>query len=184
HGKVVLLDNLINNTDYGLGITSDKHRMLALYGDGGDVRVGSGRDNTTRDGPPGWLHNTTFVDSTENTFNYRPPLLPVTPRDVVWIVNSGKGSTEVAFDDYLNPDGFIVSEMAGSLTFAGSPVAGRFDYHDGFGASGPTSGAGFSRAVRLENAATAVPERWRVPAYGRVVGGARLEPIAQGGIHG
>ena len=84
--------------------------MLALYSPASGnphaqplVRVGSGRDNSPDHSPDGAVDNTTFIDSTEHLFNHDPNLRPVTPRDVVWTMNTGRGSAEIAFDDYLSP---------------------------------------------------------------------------------
>jgi hypothetical protein len=109
-GKVIQLDNLANNTDYGLGRGEVEHRLLTLYsGPTTDVRVGTGRDNGGDDRPPGAVENTSFIDSWENLFNHDPEAHPTTVRDVVWILNTGKASVEVAFDDYLDVDGVIIS---------------------------------------------------------------------------
>jgi hypothetical protein len=189
HGKLVLLDNTNNNVDYSMMVPDDTQRMLDLYqdADGGthSIRTGSGRwtGNSPTD-PPGFTENTTFTDSVENLFNYHDLMKPMSVRDVAWIVNSGRGSTEVAFDDYLDPNGFIVSEMSASLSFAGGPIHGFYDYHDGFDQTSSFGGTGFNREIRLQNAATAVPARWTIPAYGLVVGTSRIEPVALGGIHG
>ncbi len=190
HGKMVLLDNLINNVDYGLRIADDRQRMLSLYQPNGDetglVRAGSGRDTSASGVPSPSTTNTTFVDSLENLFEHAPNARALAVRDVVWTVNSGRGSDEVVFDDYLDPDALVFSEMSGSLSFSGGFSATDFAYHDGFKRTSGLGGAGFSdlEEVRVQNAATAVSERWAIPAYGKVTGGARLEPVALGGIRG
>lgn len=194
HGKIVLLDNLLNNVDYGLRVPDDLQRMLALYQPGtgplgtesGAVRAGSGRYAAAAGMPAVGTANVTFIDSLENLFQHAPSARSLAVRDVVWTVNSGKGSDEVVFDDYLDPDALIVSEMSGSLSFAGGTPAGHFYYHDGFVRTGSLTGSGFdgSEVVRVQNAATALPARWKIPPYGKVTGGARLEPVALGGIRG
>lgn len=191
HGKMVLLDGVLNNTDFGLMRADGLQRMVSLYQPGtgprgdepGAVRVGSGRDNSRDAVPAGQARNTTLVDSQENLYNHNVRARPLTWRDVVWQINSGKGSAEIAFDDYLDPHAFIVSEMNASLSWDGG-VAGMPDYHDGFEWVGRSdTGRGYTREVRLQNAATTEARRWSVPAYGRVTG-ARIEPVALGGIEG
>jgi hypothetical protein len=198
HGKMVLLDNLLNNIDYALRIADDEQRMVSLYQPGsgplgtesGDVRLGSGRFNAITNSSAGWpagsALNTSFIDSLESLFNHLPHARPQTPRDVVWTVNSGHGSDEVAFDDYLDVDALIVTEMSGSQSFGGGSLPQQMQYHDGFVRKAALTGGGFSDAVqvRVQNAATTPSERWLVPAYGLVSGGARLEPAALGGIRG
>jgi len=114
------------------------------------------------------------MDSVQSLFNHDAQLFPRTPRDVVWHMSNGKATDELVFDDYLNPDGFIVSSMMASLS-------DRYPrYNNGF-----SRNTGFSEDVHMQNAATAVPERWRIPKFGRVAAGTgRVEPIALGGIHG
>lgn len=198
HGKMVLLDNVTNNVDYGLGRGDDEQVLLKLYEPGtnpdpagdqsGWARSGTGRDN----GPftqPLTTENANFIDSLENLFNYDDHLKPLTVRDVVWTMNTGKVSAELAFDDYLDPNALIVAEMSGALEHTG--LGGVYlHYWDGFDqtAGPPPSGvvpvvAG-REEVRFQNAATAVPADWDVPPFGRGLGGVRLEPVALGGIEG
>jgi hypothetical protein len=193
HGKMVLMDSPINNTDYGFGRSDDQQRVLSLYAPGtaaagddqsGSVRVGSGRANSDRALPPGVSPNTAFIDSLENTLNHDPRLQPLTVRDVVWTVNTGKGSAEIAFDESLDADGFIVSDMGASTSIGGGAEPGWQEYHDGFDQASSTDGRGFTRPVHLQNAATAVATRWIIPAYGLASGRVRVEPVALGGIAG
>lgn len=193
HGKMVLLDGAINNTDYGFGRSDDQQRVLSLYAPGtaaagadqtGSVRVGSGRANSDRALPPGASPNTAFIDSLENTLNHDPRLQPLTVRDVVWTVNTGKGSAEIAFDENLDANGFIVSDMTASTSIGGGAEPGWQEYHDGFDQASRTDGHGFTRPVHLQNSATAVAARWLIPAYGLASGSARVEPVALGGIAG
>lgn len=181
-GKMVLLDNAINHADYGLFTEDAHHRYLDLYADAAPVRVGAMRGNGGSAMPDLSVTNSTFMDSLENLFNGDPDLRPVTPRDVVWRLNTGHGGDEVIFDDYLDPNALIVSEMAGSLVH--DPARKHLTYFDGFvpDDSVALAGSGLGGEVRMQNAATATV--WTPPAHGRVVGGARLEPVAQGGIVG
>lgn len=180
-GKMVLLDNVLNNIDYGLDLPDSSQRLVSLYEPGtgpagteaGEVRMGSGRDNVESHGhPPGAVNNTTILDSPENLFNFSDAMRPVTSQDVVWLINNGKASEEVAFDDYLSVNGFIVSNMMATLEFdLSNRYANNLVYHNGWNAD-----------LRMQNAATS--DRWSVPPYGAVIGGGRLEPGAMGGIHG
>ncbi len=114
-GKTVLLDGLFNNTDYGIGAQDEAQRIVHLYSDA-SVRVGAGRDNGEDWTTARTSHNPTIIDSLENLFHHVPGLLPRSPRDVVWTLNTGWVSDEVVFDDFLDPWAVIVSHMAGSLT--------------------------------------------------------------------
>lgn len=169
-GKMVMLDNLINNIDFNQAAPDSAHRDVRLY-DGPNyasrhVRVGNGRDNATslNNFPAGSMFNTTFLDSNEHRFNFLQSMTPVTPNDVVWLVSSGRGTSEVPFDDYTNVNSFINANMA------------RAHDHITF--------TGFNRAIGngMQNAATAT--RWNLPAMGTILGNARVEPVANGGIHG
>jgi hypothetical protein len=186
-GKMVLLDGLLNNTDYGLELDEGGHRLVELYRPGsgprgdesGEVRVGTGRGSSDGSGPATYIGNANVVDSLENLFHALPQMQPVTPRDVTWIVNSGKASDEIAFDDWLDLDAFIVSEMVGATSYVDTgPGTGGIVYHDGW------QGGAFGAPVRIQNAASALPQHWQVPDAGIAFGDVRLEPIALGGIRG
>ena len=193
HGKMVLLDGLINNIDYGMRIPSTLQRMVHLYepntGPGGDgqVRLGTGRHNGGAAGvyPPGYINNSTFIDSLEQLANANEHMPPLTLRDVVWTVNTGHVSDEVAFDDWIDPNAFIVSAMTPSMAWAGGSN-NRFDLFDGFERTGFWEGLGFSGAqpTRVQNSATAVATDWSIPPWGEVFGNGRIEPGALGGIRG
>ncbi len=187
HGRMVLLDNLLNNIDYGLGREDDEQVMLDLYQAGtnpdpvgdqsGLVRAGTGRDNGAPRPHPRTTENSAFIDSLEQLFNYNDNLLPLTVRDVVWTVNTGKTSAELAFDDYLDPEAVIVAEMSGAMEYSG-PGNITMRYLDGFNDQSPT----LPEDVRFQNAATS--PLWTVPAYGQGHGEVRVEPVALGGIEG
>ncbi len=176
-GKMVLLDNLVNNSDYSKLQTEDAgHRMLDMYHAGtrfgagdGLARVGNGRDNTGPERLYGAPQNTSFLESAENKLNYWKAVRPVTPRDVVWHVSTGAGSDEFAFDDYLYPDTFVVSSMVQALRNDGVQITP----YDGIGGN----------PARVQNGSGATPDRWLVPPYGGLVN-ARIERVALGGIHG
>jgi hypothetical protein len=218
HGKAVLLDGMTNPTDYGMGEGDSDNRIIGLYDEaaGPDcatnpycapaqsgapaafgVRVGTGMNSNALDITDGpgvpqvFTGNLKFTDSLENLFDFNPNMKPVTPRDVVWLVNTGSTSDEVVFDDYLDNNALIVSEMTGSATFrAPNPnpaVTTQLVYNDGFQAFTQFSPSSATSDVRVQNSATSTI--WHLPPYGLVTnaGGAsraRLEPIALGGVHG
>jgi hypothetical protein len=200
HGKIVMLDNLNNATDYAVGqgdtsslggpSTGPQHRLVSLYqpntgplgNESGAIVLGYGR--ATKKMPKGENDNGNIIDSLENLLNYRKEALPLTRRDVVWPLSNGQQADEVAFDDYVDPDAFIVANMAGLLTFpssAGSSSGGNsLTHHSGWNTSTNT----FSNPVRMQNAATSPADRWKLPKHGLVIGNGRLEPAAAGGVHG
>ncbi len=195
HGKMVMLDGLVNHTDWQLPIDPDGHRNVLLYrtredpAEGVEVRIGSGRA-TGRQVPLGWSGNPNILHSIENLFNHQGNLHTLTPRDVVWVMSTGVSTDEVAFDDFLHPDGFIVSNMMASITrefyllngVGLDGFAAFLRYHNGKEWSQPRV---YSRDIHLQNAATALPGRWTLPTHGHVEAETgRLEPAALGGIRG
>jgi hypothetical protein len=200
HGKIVMLDNLNNAVDYAVGqgdtnttggtSTGPQHRMVNLYQpnsgplgtESGWLLLGYGR--ATKKMPNGENDNGNIIDSLENIFNYRKESFPLTRRDVVWPLSNGQQADELTFDDYLDPDAFIVANMAGLITFpsgAGSSSGGNsFTHHTGWSTTTNT----FNGTARLQNAATATTDRWIVPKHGLVLGSGRVEPAAAGGVHG
>jgi hypothetical protein len=203
HGKFVHLDGLINNQDWAVGVTPESHWWVDLYTDAAGqpfpIRFGSGRyiDRIRNAGgpyPPGYTHNANIVDSLQQLANHRIEAEPVTPRDVVWIMSNGVASDEVVFDDFMDPNAFIVANMQASVTqnydeegqsqavpihnngevrfFEGSPLVSPYHLD-------PDAEAD----IHLQNAATSLG--WNVPAYGHIdAGTARIEPVALGGIKG
>lgn len=203
HGKLVLLDGLINNVDWAVGITPDTHWWVDLYQDEGGspfpVRFGSGRfiEEFREDGPhpPGYTHNANILDSVQNLLNFRTEARPVTPRDVVWLMSSGVATDEVAFDDLLDPNALVVSNMQASVTQLYDEAGASTSIprnHNGqvrvlTGLPGVLSfyelQPGEDEEIHLQNAATSLS--WEVPRYGLVDAGvARVEPVAQGGVDG
>ena len=173
-GKMVLVDNLVNHIDFPQPQQEDNgHRLIDIYRAGtgpnasssGLVRIGHGRDNNGNAGLAASATNSTFQESTENKLNFWRNMRPSTPSDVVWHHSSGAGSDELAFDDYLYENSFIISSMVQSSTNNGSQQR-QFSGVNG----------------RVQNAAAS--ERWNVPAFGSVVNGARVENVALGGVHG
>lgn len=192
-GKAVVFDGPINHTDYGVRRVSRGHVLLQLYepdtappgvhDPSGEIELGASRDFSDEEVPPLSTHNTTFLDSTEALWNYAPPLVPTRVRDVVWHLNTGKTTAQIAFDDYLDGSLLIVAEMVGALDHRDSTRTMQ-RYHDGFVRTTDTSRVTHSgpEHVRLQNAATTLA--WAVPSHGTVSGDVRLEPVAAGGVEG
>ncbi len=199
HGKVVMLDNLNNATDYAVGqgdnnttggtSTGPQHRLVSLFQpntgplgtENGLLMLGYGR--ATKKMPAGENDNANIIDSIENLFNYRKEAFPLTRRDVVWPLSNGQQADELVFDEYLDPDAFIIANMAGLTTFPTSysgSGSNSMTHHSGWN----TTTNVFSNPVKLQNAATSTTDRWIVPKHGLVVGNGRLEPAAAGGVHG
>lgn len=211
HGKTVVLDGLINNSDYGLKRGIKFQREINLYQGAGNfdgwVRVGPGRD--TGDSANGldfltddYIENseiktmgrlTGVIDSTENLLNAYRNMKPTLPRDIVWVMNNNIGSEEVAFDDYLDSRALIVSSMIAGAEFVRNPDqltfngethdirADGWSYRDGFGWAGHDVPDKNNRPVLIQNAATGF--NLPIPKWGYLNRG-RVEPVALGGIHG
>ncbi|MEE2829233.1 MAG: hypothetical protein VX498_08595 [Myxococcota bacterium] len=204
HGKFVHLDGMVNNIDWAVGVTPSSHWMVDLYRDSGgndiEVRFGSGRFLPAARAaggpyPAGYTHNANILDSIQNLANHQRLAQPITPRDVVWVMSSGVATDEIAFDDFVDPNAFILSNMQASIT----------QLYDGEGRSLgiPKVNNGQVRSlegvlllaanyelhpeededIHLQNAATSL--NWEVPSYGLVdAGTGRVEPVALGGVQG
>ena len=206
-GKTLLVDNLNNHLDYGLGGGDDQHLLLTLYRGGpGEARVRAGSSSGAKAPPPvhsgrplaGGGPTLYVIDSVENLFNNVPAMVPSTVRDVVWYVNQPKVTDKVVFDEWVNPDTVIHAEWIAALVRSDQSVP-RADrphshshYRDGFvtiSRDGSYVGSGFREDIWFQNGATGGRD-WQVPAYGLAMHGGvggqgiRVEPVAQGGIHG
>lgn len=147
HGKVVLLDGLINNADFLFRI-SDKmvndqfdtkpqdgvvpyrigvERQIQLYRGSSYEVVGSVRDKGDEivDYARMLTPNSTFASSLENRLNYNKNVFPVTPRDIVWHFGTSRHAEELAFDDYNSMFMLINAEMTAALEAEVVTVAGR-----------------------------------------------------------
>lgn len=202
HGKLVHLDARINNQDWSVGMRPDAHYLVDLYkDDAGEpvaVRFGSGRGYGS--GAPGHPGNENILDSLQAMLNHRPAARTVTPRDVVWIMNTGVATDEVVFDDFLDPRAYIVSNMQATITQLrenrgqGDATTGVPIHWNGQQrVIGVNLGISNQRAytldhsvrldVHIQNAATSLA--FPVPAYGVVdAGTGRSEPVALGGFYG
>ncbi len=199
HGKVVQLDNLLNDMDFAIGSGVDgetataQTRLVDLFEANtdptrfrtGEIELGFGR--TTAFMPQGENGNGSIIDSVESKLAYRKSIRPIRLQDVVWHMTNGKQTDEVGFDDYHDPDALIIANMAGLLTweedvpppsYAAQIHDSTMKHHSGW------DGTDFNDPVRLQNAATAPAASWVVPKWGRVIGGGRLEPAAAGGVRG
>jgi len=201
HGKAVHLDGMINNQDWAVGVAPQTHWLVDLYrretGEMLPVRFGAGRFiDALRGGdyPPGYTHNANILDSLQNLPNHQEAARPVTPRDVVWIMSSGVATDEIAFDDYLDPNAYIVSNMQASITQV-YDRRGRSTsiphHHNGevrifdeapFDPSYDLDPDALEE-IHLQNGATTLG--FEVPPYGLVEEGTgRVEPVALGGRKG
>ena len=213
NGKQVAFDNRLNNVDYGFGGPDNAQRILPLYkGQNSapvEVVLGAGRsarwpsdtlqpDSPTKKQPTGYAGNINYFESLENVHNYNSKLVPKSLRDIVWNVSSGVTTDELVFDDYINPDTLINSEMTASISFTQDKDLKLPRYHDGFDYnyslkpdnstyeldSGFGYGNGFGAPIHIQNSATSPKHRWLIPPYGLVKGPGRVEPVAKGGIKG
>lgn len=202
HGKAVHLDGQINSVDWAVGVSPAAHWYVDLYTDeqgvAVPVRVGSGRfvrefRNSGGPYPPAYSHNANVLDSLQNLPNFWPAARPVTPRDVVWLMSTGVATDEVVFDDLLDPDAFIVSNMQASITqlYDGEMSTSIPEHHNGqvrelqgmFIAALYALLPEEDAEIHLQNGATSL--RWDVPAFGAVAAGTgRVEPVALGGTNG
>lgn len=207
-GKMVLFDNRINYADFRIDLANAVE--LDLYQPGtalpstanrsAHVEVGAYREIgvgveadeyvTLKDefGLPltdengaaqrYLLKNTSLFDSIEHRLNYNPHMKPTRPHDVIWLVSSGATSDELNFDDMLNDNAFIVSEMVAAYAWPNQSMF-RMTGFDGWHEATGT----FTGQVKVQNAATTLPDTWVVPAAGDVRNG-RIEPVANGGVKG
>ena len=128
-GKIVVLDGLLNNTDYLFEVSTnnvspkDMTRLLKLYNRAPVNQIyeptGMTRergDNVIKDDlHPDLQINTDIFGSLENKFNYLEQMKPTTPKDVVWHVQNGRLGTEVTFDDYTSPFVLINTPMNAAI---------------------------------------------------------------------
>ena len=162
-GRAIAVDNMVNPTDFNLGFTDHRHRLVKLYdGDDGWIHVGGSNFNTGA-APDGRMNNSGFMDSLEHRFNFLPQFDGTIPKDFVWWFSDGRGTDLVVFDDWVDPNTFIYSQMIESVPF--------IDDDDGDGA-----------ANNIQN--SSCTHVYDVPPYGRIHGPGRIEPVAIGGVRG
>lgn len=208
-GKMVLFDNSLNFADYkipfllsirlkdlyqpgsALPVTENKSTdvdiigsreqsfggrfdsYLTLLGEDGEPMFDENGNPRTR-----LFKNSQFFESIENRLVYNPFMLPGIPSDVPWLASNGLNSLALNFDEMLNNNAFILSDMVAAYTWKNKDPH-RFTGFDGWNIkSGDWRGQ-----VKVQNAATTLPEQWVVPEAGDVMYG-RIEPVANGGIKG
>jgi hypothetical protein len=188
HGKAVILDNGLSISDLG-GNTEDHFKRTY------DLRLYAGADLQLTP------HGASQIFSFENQLNHFDGMRPTLPFDVVWNVQANtQRNTEVAFDEYLNKRAFVVAHMNAAMRMDVSPYgpmrAETFP-QDGFvplrDAHAYVRGGGvadfrFKRNPLAQNAATSHPlfgtDAPQPPGSVRLRGGARIEPVALGGVSG
>lgn len=183
-GKMIHLDSVVNMFDFGYRdskeISEKKVFQMNLY-----------KDEVTTLRPSAM----TIVGSQENMLNFYDALSPSSPFDVVWNLNANNERTgEIIFDDYLNSALFFGTHF----TQASAPYSyngGKITlFKNGYM---PTksylSGDAFTKSEfkrleipLLQNISTNNPTQdgSTTSQYIEVLGGARVEPLAQGGVHG
>lgn len=208
-GKMVLFDNSLNFADYkipynlsvrlndiykpgsALPSTENKSSSVDIYGSreqsfGGPYDVypvvlgEDGKPMLDEMGSPytRLFKNTQFFESIENRLVYNKFMRPGIPADVSWMASNGANSLALNFDDMLNENAFIISDMVAAYSWD-NPDPHRFLGYDGWNVrTGDWRGQ-----VKVQNAATTLPEKWVVPAAGDVAYG-RIEPVANGGVKG
>ncbi|VUD46820.1 hypothetical protein TDB9533_00901 [Thalassocella blandensis] len=189
HGKIVMLDGIFNNEDYG--IDAGDTRQFELYrsakGTPVNVRV-DGNSNTRAFPTPGTRGNTQHIESLENTYAMHTGMRAVTPRDVVWTMSRGDALSELAFDDMLDPHVLLFAPMNAAWKMPRQLQSSEMrmgtrggKYQDGFQKS---NGAFVHDPAKIafQNAATS--PIYPVALPGKLSGEGRVEPVAQGGIEG
>ncbi len=190
-GKMVHLDNMLNPTDWG-GVRSCESLLGNDSVKGGGAPLRAFDVSLYRDGEPLRVRPgaSSLLGGPENQFNHLDGLSPTLPFDVVWRMSSNNGHTaEMAFDEYMRNDAFVVAHMNAAQkpqTLGGQPNVIPWD---GFT---PMSSGGDDFAVtenpHVQNASTAStawdPTAVEGPTQLRLRGGARIEPVALGGVLG
>lgn len=139
----------------------------------------------------------TMIQSVEKVFNHFPALRPTLPFDVVWRFQTNGGmNAEIAFDDYFRDDLLVYLSGRPVLEVVNESGQGDVRVKDGSSVTGRTERLWphhlqyqFNEWPKLQNAATSdIHSRQRnvvsPPSHATLYGGARIEPIADGGIIG
>ena len=190
-GKTVIVDNVSHPTDFGgvysyaiSGINFIKSFEMELY-QGGPSLV---RPRAPRG-----------MSSFENQFNHVEALSPVSPFDVAWIVSTDtQRNSELVFDDYLTEGALIVAHMNSPVhnvadiagqSFRALPADGFVaEYPEKSVRGGHSADFGFKQSPLVQNAATTSldfrDDADDVPSHLVLRGGARVEPVALGGVIG
>lgn len=180
-GKLVLLDNALNATDWGSTDWEQRNDTfrLALY-----------KDQVARFAP----HGISLLSSLENQFNHIEAMNPITPRDVVWMMSAAtQRNAEVAFDEYMQNRVLIAAHMNAELradpfqeTVAGNYQSVQYGPRNGFSRIANSSTSMWAwywqftgAPTYLQNSSTTVNL-----AQLQLFGGAWINPIAEGGVQG
>ncbi|MBK9071082.1 MAG: hypothetical protein IPL79_08795 [Myxococcales bacterium] len=186
-GKFVTLDNGLNLSDFG---------GRGTFGPDGNFYTHKYTLDLYRDKSIAFIpKGVSGVQSPEHRLGLFDALRPTMPFDVVWAVSSNNHrNSEIVFDDYHAKNALVVAHMNAPMTFkyntssGGSARPADPVLLDGFVATGdpasttPGYKLGKGDAVvraRLQNAAGNSP----VSSL-RLLGGARVEPVALGGVLG
>lgn len=191
--KYVVLDDQLNASDFGGGATFATSATNAAGGNASSTEYWPQytlplyRDRALRFIPA----SVSNINSFEHVFGMLDAHRPTTIADVVWTVQSNNQRvSEVAFDEYTSDRPFVLAPMNAALgidaTRLGHGVSSWTRVYDGFTTDDFFSeypnyrfAAGQIGGVRVQNAAT----RSSLPDL-RVLGGARIEPVALGGVRG
>lgn len=182
-GKMIHLDSVVNMFDFGyrdLKMNENDQRVfeMNLY-----------KDEVTTLRPSAM----TIIGSQENILNYYDALSPLSPFDVVWNLSSNNERTgEIIFDDYLNKDLFLAThftQATAPYNYNGGKIA---LFKNGFlpnsnflsGDSLTKSDFRYQEIPLLQNISNFMGSNSLSSPYFEVLGGARVEPIAQGGVFG
>lgn len=169
HFKWVVVDNMLNASDFAGRKPRRAAYRMRLYADE-DLTISPG-------------DNQEFTSMANAGFLYSA-LRPTLPYDVVWkFGTSAQHNAEVAFDPYLTTDLMVMAHMNAPLRADGGfieavPAGGFVKVGDAWQYRGDPL---------LQNAATGTlgnTDAALVPATLALRGGARVEPVAQGGVLG
>ncbi len=184
--KMVTLDNALNASGFsGYG------------GEAWELQLYDGSPTTFR--PASTWANFSF----ENKFAHYDAMRPSLPFDVVWTVaGANQHVAEIAFDDFVDPDALIVAPMNEAIRYRDidegysevghthpEPDDGyvalrawsRFRKHE-YRTEDLRPYYTFKATPQLQNAATGTDSE--VPSTLMLRGGARVEPVGQGGVLG
>lgn len=155
-GKMITVEGNLNLTDFGHASGTDWVKEVNLY----------------QDGPtPLRPTSVTQIGSPENMLNNYNAFAPTVPFDVVWRVSgNNQKNSDVIFDDYMSPNLWAGTHMMPALT---SKKINSNDRVYSYAANilqniaeGPKTNAGSEIAKSITFNAS------------------RIEPVAQGGVHG
>lgn len=189
-GKIVHMDNGMNPTDWGGG-QGDWVNGVGLPPIQYTMDLYQGAPMTIRPKP------SSLLNSVENELNYLDPTSPMLPFDVVWRLTSiNQHNAEIAFDEYLQNNVLVMAHMNAPHHLVGSGSKERPMPRDGFDPYFPQQelryggypAFTFRTSPRLQNSAASSrafhPNAVTPPSTLRLLGGARVEPVALGGVQG